>query len=210
MDGNNRWSKKNQTNRSQAYKKGGDNLLKIANYIFNKYKVKYVSSFALSFHNLKRSNNFLNIFLEVFKTYINNLSIIDNYNFKVKFIGDLSFIKDIKVINQVLDLEKKNLSSDYTLLIYLNYSGQIDIFNAAKKFSKNNSVQFENYLSTKLIPNPDILIRTGGFQRISDFMLYQISFTELFFTKILWPDLKLSHIDKFIIKFSKLERKFGI
>ena len=96
----------------------------------------------------------------------------------------------------------------------MNYSGQDDVINSFKKIYsskiKFNKKNFLRNLITKNIPNPDLLIRTGGYQRISDFMLYQLSFTELIFTKILWPDLTNKSIDKFILSFNKTERKFGI
>lgn len=209
MDGNNRWSKKTNTDIYKAYKKGADNLVKIANYLFKKYKIKYISSFALSVHNLRRSKNFLKIFINVFNSYIDDFSKNKNHHFKVKFLGDLSFIKNSKTLEKVNEIEKINANSNYSLLIFINYSGQNDIHLASQKFSKKISSDFKNQLSTKNIPDPDMLLRTGGFQRLSDFMLYQLSFTDLFFTKTLWPDLKLSDIDKFIINFSKLERKFG-
>lgn len=208
MDGNNRWSKKTNTDINKAYKKGADNLVKITNYLFKKYKIKYISSFALSAHNLRRSKNFLKIFINVFNSYIDDYS-KKNHDFKVKFIGNLSFIKNSKTLEKIKEIEKINANSNYSLLIFINYSGQNDIHLASQKFRKKTSYDFKNHLSTENIPDPDMLLRTGGFQRLSDFMLYQLSFTDLFFTKILWPDLKLSDIDKFIIKFSKLERKFG-
>lgn len=210
MDGNNRWSKKTNTDINKAYKKGADNLLKIANYLFNKYKVKYISSFALSIHNLNRSNTFLKIFLNVFNSYIDDFSKNNNHNFNVKFIGNFSFIKNSRTLQKIKEIEKININSNYSLIIFINYSGQNDIHQASQKFNKKIRNDFNNQLSTKNIPDPDMLVRTGGFQRLSDFMLYQLSFTDFFFTKILWPDLKLSDIDKFIINFSKLERKFGI
>ena len=210
MDGNNRWSKKTNTDINKAYKKGADNLVKIANYLFNKYKVKYISSFALSIHNLNRSNTFLKIFLNVFNSYIDDFSKNKNHNFNVKFIGNFSFIKNSRTLQKIKEIEKININSNYSLIIFINYSGQNDIHQASQKFNKKIRNDFNNQLSTKNIPDPDMLVRTGGFQRLSDFMLYQLSFTDFFFTKILWPDLKLSDIDKFIINFSKLERKFGI
>lgn len=210
MDGNNRWSKKTNTDINKAYKRGADNLVKIANYLFNKYKVKYISSFALSIHNLNRSNTFLKIFLNVFNSYIDDFSKNNNHNFNVKFIGNLSFIKNSRTLQKIKEIEKININSNYSLIIFINYSGRNDIHQASQKFNKKIRTDFNNQLSTKNIPDPDMLVRTGGFQRLSDFMLYQLSFTDFFFTKILWPDLKLSDIDKFIINFSKLERKFGI
>ena len=97
---------------------------------------------------------------------------------------------------------------DKKLVIFLNYSGQTDIENASKKIKKFNN--FKKNLSTNHLPNPDILIRTGGFSRISDFMLYQLAFTELFFLNKLWPDISKSDIAKIMKRYSKIDRKFGL
>ena len=97
-------------------------------------------------------------------------------------------------------------------MIYLNYSGRDDIHNAffsLKKYKINNFKNIQNFLLTAKIPEPDLLIRSGGFKRLSDFMLYQISFTELFFSNKLWPDINTTDIKKYINKFNKIDRKFG-
>ena len=100
------------------------------------------------------------------------------------------------------------------MVVYINYSGQNDILNSVKKLvkinKKINHTNFVKNLTTQGIPNPDLLLRTGGFKRISDFMLYQLSFTELFFTKKLWPDIKVADLDKLIKKYYSIERKFGL
>ena len=102
------------------------------------------------------------------------------------------------------------------MIIYINYSGKDDIIKSCNDFYKLNSNKnitdniIKKNLYSKNIPDPDVLIRTGGYQRISDFMLYQISFTELMFSKKLWPDFSNSDVDKLIDKFYKIERKFGL
>ena len=110
-------------------------------------------------------------------------------------------------------MEEINNNNSYNknLIIALNYSGTKDILNAVLKLknTKNSDLNLNNYLSTSIYPNPDILIRTGGFQRLSDFFLYQLSFTEFFFSKTLWPDFKISSLNSIIDKFSKIEKKFG-
>ena len=101
-----------------------------------------------------------------------------------------------------------------TLIILLNYSGQDDVINSInqinKKKIKPNKTNFEKNLLLNSVPNPDILIRTGGYSRISNFMLYQISFTDLFFLKKLWPDLKKNDVKKIINNYRKINRKFGL
>ena len=210
MDGNNRWSKKKNVQKIDAYKKGAKNLISLSKYLFDKYNIKNLSAFALSSHNLKRTNNFTNIFISVLEYFLLEFEKF-NINFKIKFIGNLSFIKNKKTIELLNNIEKHNNTSSYTLTIFINYSGTLDIINAAKNYHLNNQKQkFSDLLSTNILPDPDMLIRSGGYKRISDFMLFEISFTDLFFSNKLWPDLNNRDIDRFMNKFSKIERKFGI
>ena len=115
-------------------------------------------------------------------------------------------------LEQIRKFENNNLKSKKKLFIYLNYSGKDDIFNASKSINKSdkfNSSAFYKFLSSGKTPDPDILIRSGGYKRISDFMLYQVSFTELFFTKKLWPNISKTDIKNYINQFYKIDRKFG-
>ena len=130
-----------------------------------------------------------------------------HYNFDFYFIGDFNFLdkhikKKIHEINKIQKHKKK-------LFIYLNYGGREDILLAAKNYI-NQKKSFENLLLTKDIPDPEILIRTGGYIRISNFFLYQIAFTELFFLKKLWPDITPSDIRKIINSYYKIHRKYGL
>ena len=106
----------------------------------------------------------------------------------------------------------KNIKTKKNLIIFFNYSGTEDIKLAIKKIYKNSqrNYNFKNFLMTKNIPEPDILIRSGGFQRLSDFLLFQVRYTELFFIKKLWPDLNNQDIKKCISIFSKIKRNYGI
>ena len=211
MDGNNRWSKKKKLSKYEAYKKGAKKLINITNYIFEKYEIKYVSAFALSKHNFKRGSVLINVIKKVLIDLLEPTEEISNFKFKIKFIGNLNFLPK-KISLSLRNLEKKNTKAKKTLIIFLNYSGKEDILNAANllsKSSKKSSKKFESYISSYGLPDPDILIRTGGYKRVSDFMLYQISFTELFFTKKLWPSINNEDIKKFIEQFNKIDRKFG-
>ena len=211
MDGNNRWSLKKKISKINAYKVGAKKLIQISDYLFNKYKISVISAFALSTHNLGRSKKFVNIFKSVLNYYLDEY---DNFKitYRIKFIGDLSFIKEKSLLKKLNFIESKNFKSSNTLLIFVNYSGKNDIINAAN-LSRDNKFKppyLSNYLSTKSFKDPDLLFRTGGFKRISDFMLFQISFTELFFTKKLWPDISFKDIDKVLASYQKIERKFGL
>jgi undecaprenyl diphosphate synthase len=213
MDGNNRWSKKNNINLFDSYLSGAQNLIKLTNHIFHKYDTSYVSAFALSKSNLKRSANLISTLVRVLESFLNKDPSEFIFNYQIVFIGDKSFLKSY-LKKKISNLEQYNKKCKKKLFIYINYSGQDDIINSSKKIYSNkqkiNKINFKNNLITNFLPNPDLLIRTGGYQRISDFMLYQLSFSELMFTKILWPNLKISNIDKYIKKYSKIERKFGI
>ncbi len=215
MDGNNRWSKKNNKNQYDAYSFGAKKLLSISSHIFDNYDINFISAFALSQKNLKRSSVIVKTLKKVLEYFLDRQNNLNSRNFQIHFKGDFSFL-DKNYINKIISLENNNPITKKKLFIYINYSGKDDIIksvnshishNFKKKISDNI---IKKNLYSKNIPDPDILIRTGGYQRISDFMLYQISFTELMFTKKLWPDLLNTDVDKFISKYYKIERKFGL
>tara|TARA_B100001093_G_scaffold53125_1_gene45084 strand:+ start:3033 stop:3671 length:639 start_codon:yes stop_codon:yes gene_type:complete len=212
MDGNNRWSKINNIKSYDSYKLGAKKLLNLSYFIFNNYKtINYISAFALSTHNMKRTKSILKIIYEVFEYFLDKFP--DNkYNYKLKFIGNLNIFSK-KIRDKISSIEKINSNSKKKLIIFINYSGTSDIINAHKKYIESNTktiFKIEDFIMTKGLPNPDILIRSGGFQRLSDYMIFNLTFTELFFSSKLWPDLKTNDIKKFINKYKTIERKFGI
>ena len=215
MDGNNRWSKKNDKKPFEAYSSGAKRLLALSKHIFDNYDIYYISAFALSKKNLKRSTTIIKTLRRVLEYFLNDQKNLSQRNFQITFKGDFSFL-DKKTINKIHLLENDNPISKKNLIIYINYSGKDDIIRSCNDFYQLNLNKqitdkiFKKNLYSKNIPDPDVLIRTGGYQRISDFMLYQISFTELMFTKKLWPDLSNKDLDKFIDKYYKIERKFGL
>ncbi len=215
MDGNNRWSKKNKFNKYNGYKKGANTLIKISNYIFDNTDAKYISAFALSKNNLSRSSSLISTLKKILSEFLNK-AIEDeiNFNFNIRFIGNRNFL-NTKINNKIDQLEKLKKNYKKNLLIYINYSGQFDIQQAAlkyhQKFKHNkDKIKYSNFLMTDGIPDPDILIRTGGFKRLSDFLIFQTSFTELFFLKKLWPELNNNDLYRIFIKFKSIERKFGL
>ena len=212
MDGNNRWSKKKNYNLYKGYTSGVNKLIKITTHVFKNYDVKYISAFALSKNNLKRSSRIVSTIKNVLLDFLNKYEENYNFDFKIKFIGDLNFLNK-KIRDKIEIIENINLSSKNNLIILINYSGQNDIINSFSNLNKLKKIN-ENTLSKKLytkdLPDPDLLIRTGGFQRLSNFMLYQLAFTELLFTKKLWPELNNTDIDKFIKNYHRIDRKFGL
>ena len=206
MDGNNRWSKRNKIDKYNSYKKGANNLLNLTNYIFTNTKSSYVSAFALSKNNLNRSKNLINILKYLLLEFVDKLITKEiKFKFKIKFIGDRRFLNT--ELNKKIDqLENLHKQSKKCLIIFINYGGKSDIQQASYNYylyhkSKKRGLKFENFLLTKKFPDPDLLIRTGGFSRISDFLTYQISFTELFFIKKLWPDFNNRDLSKILNKY---------
>ena len=215
MDGNNRWSKKNHINKYTAYKKGADTLIKLSNFIFENTDAKYISAFALSKNNLNRSKNLLITLKKILSEILDKvLEDQISYNFNIRFIGNKKFLSS-NVIKKINKLENLKINKNNFLLIYINYSGKDDIQQAALKYHQfrkknNNKIKFDSFLMTNGVPDPEILIRTGGFYRLSDFLIYQSTFTELFFSKKLWPELNKNDLLKIFIKYKSLERKFGL
>ena len=213
MDGNNRWSEKNHITPFETYIKGSKKLLEISEYVFSNFETQYITAFALSKNNLKRTNEKIKILKAVIKYFLEDLSAISKYKYRISIKGNLNFLSK-RLINKINDLNSANSEYKKTLFILVNYSGQDDIVNSIIQINKLklklNKANFEKNLFLGSVPNPDILIRTGGYHRISNFMLYQLSFTDFFFLKKLWPDLKKNDVKKIINNFKKINRKFGL
>ena len=213
MDGNNRWAKKNHIDPYNSYIKGSNKLLEISEYIFSNYETKYITAFALSKNNLNRTTDKIKTLKAVIEYFLDNLDSISKYKYRITLKGNLGFLNK-KLINKINELNTKNTKYKKTLIILVNYSGQEDIINSINKINKlklkPNKTNFEKNLLLGSIPYPDILIRSGGFSRISNFMLYQLSFTDFFFLKKLWPDLEKKDVKNIINNFKKINRKFGL
>ena len=209
MDGNNRYSKKNNIKLFDSYKLGAEKLLKISKNLFENYKVNTVSAFGLSNNNTKRSKILVDTLKNVFDHFLDRDD-FKEYPYKIIFKGDLSFFPK-NTIDKIRRFDQNSITSKKKLVIYLNYSGQIDIIKSAINYNYKNIdfVKFKKLLTTNIAPEPDILIRTGGFSRISDFFLFDLAFTELFFIKKLWPEISIGDLNKIISKYIKIERKFG-
>ena len=207
--------KKNNTSKFDAYKKGSNNLINLSNYIFENTKSQYISAFALSKNNLNRSKRLISTLKKVLSEFLDKKIINKHKNtFHIKFIGDISFLND-EIKNKIQQVENLKSKKSKYLLIYINYSGRDEIIQAARKYmiknnNRKNKYKFDDFLFTKNIPDPDVLIRTGGYKRLSDFLLFQSSFTEFFFIDKLWPDLSANDISKLFKKFNLIERKFGL
>ena len=214
MDGNGRWAKKKNKLRKHGHLQGTRNIKKIIPY-FIKNKISYLTLFAFSIDNWRRPKSETSYLFFLFQDFLKkNLEYLIENNVKIKFIGEKNKLSNnIKTIIKKVEKLTKN-KKNLNLTIAFNYSSKQEIINVIKKITKNKKKIitkkiFEDYLYTSGIPDPDILIRTGGYQRLSNFLLWQVSYTEMFFTKKLWPDFKINDLKKIIIDYKKIKRNFG-
>ena len=212
MDGNQRWALINKKNKLEGYLAGLNNLKFIIDKCIEK-KIKNLTVYALSSENIKRASSkiIFNLIIDKHKEFLKEL--LKNNIININIIGEKTNIsKDILNIFKSL-IKRKNPTIN--LNIVFNY-GSLDeivyivnnfIINKNKKINKN-SVRSSMYLGN--IPDPDILIRTGGYQRLSNFILLNLSYTELFFTNTLWPDFSHNELESILLKFSKVNRNYGL
>ena len=212
MDGNGRWGLKNKRSRNAGHKQGLKTVEKIIKETI-KNKIKFLTLYAFSTENWKRPKkevNFLFNLLENFlKEKIDNLN---NQKIKLKIIGKKNFSFKL---NNLLNLSERKTSKNKKLQINLalNYGSKSELISAFKELKKNketiNEKNLNKYLQTNDIPDPDLLIRTGNTKRLSNFLLWQIAYSEIFFEKKLWPDFNENDYYKIIKKFKNIKRNFG-
>ena len=216
MDGNGRWAKNKLLPRLVGHNKGLDSVKKIIECSI-KYKIKTLTLYAFSTENWKRPIKEVEGLLKLFSQSISKESKkIHSNNIKIKFIGDLSILTKA-LQGKIKKIEKEtSRNSSLILNIALNYGGRLDIINSVNNFYKNkikkikiNEKNITNGLYTKGQPDVDLLIRTGGEQRISNFLLWQIAYAELYFSKKLWPDFNEKVFVDALYFFQNTERKFG-
>ena len=212
MDGNGRWGLKRNKSRNYGHKAG---LVTVENIIKHtiKKKIKYLTLFAFSTENWKRPKQEIKYLFSLLEEFIiKKLNVFEKENIKLKIIG--SKIKS-KKLNNILNKAQKKTNKNKVLQINLalNYGSQNEIIDSVKKvFKKKEIINIENVdrnLYTKFIPKPDILIRTGNTHRVSNFLLWQIAYTEIYFEKKLWPDFKIKDYDKILENFKNVKRNFG-
>ena len=211
MDGNGRWGLKHKNSRNLGHKEGLKTVEMVIKYCIKK-KIKFLTLYAFSTENWKRplkERNYLFRLLEVY--LIEKLEKLNNEKIKIKILGEKKFYNKL---NKLLDFaEKKTIrNTKLQINLALNYGSKKEIvyaFNKLKKRSKISENDINNNLYTKNIPDPEILIRTGNTQRLSNFLLWQAAYTEIFFEKKLWPDFKEEDLNKIVKKFSNIKRNFG-
>lgn len=213
MDGNGRWAEKRGLKRKDGHRVGVDVLLDIAKYAFRK-GIKYVTVYAFSTENKKRPldevSGLMSLMRQHFKSTFKEFK---ELGIKLVTIGDKSYFpNDINQGISELEEESESLKGGVFCLA-LNYGGRDEIINAVNKAAKSKKKvteeTFKEFLYTKNIPDPDLIIRTGGEMRLSNFLLYQSAYSELFFTNTLWPDFERQEFDKILDDYALRNRRFG-
>ena len=212
MDGNGRWGLKYKKNRNAGHKAGLNTVEKIIKSSL-KNKIKYLTLFAFSTENWKRPKKEVNFLFSLLENFLKRrIDELHKQNIKLKIIGLKKFSKKL---NKLLISSEKKTSNNKKLQINLalNYGSKFELINAFKQLKINNlsinEKNLEKYLFTKDIPNPDILIRTGNTNRLSNFLLWQLAYSEIFFEKKLWPDFNEKDYIKIIDKYKSIKRNFG-
>ena len=212
MDGNGRWGLKHKKSRNAGHKAGLKTVEKIIK-ITIKNKIKYLTLYAFSTENWKRPKKEINFLFNLLENFLTErIEDLHKQNIKLKIIGEKIFSSKL---NKLLKLSEKKTFNNKKLQINLalNYGSKTELISAFKKLQKNkvkiSEYNIKRYLLTSNIPDPDILIRTGNTQRLSNFLLWQLAYTEIFFEKKLWPDFNEKDFSKILHKYKKIRRNFG-
>ena len=213
MDGNGRWGLKKKKSRNYGHLHGIKNVQKIIQASIKK-KLKYLTLYTFSTENWKRPLDEVNFLFKILENYIDKeLNKLIQKKIKIKIIGNLNKIPShlIKKLKKVEQITKKN--TRLQINVAFNYGSRQEILHAVNKINKKklkiDEKSVDNNLYTKGIPDPDILIRTGNTHRLSNFLLWQLQYSEIFFEQKLWPDFNRNDFFKIINKYNKIKRNFG-
>ena len=212
MDGNGRWGLKYKDSRNAGHKAGLKTVEKIIKSTV-KNKIRYLTLFTFSTENWKRPKNEINFLFSLLENFlINKVNDLKKQNIKLKILGKKKFSKNInKLLLKTEKVTYKNKRLQINLA--LNYGAKSEIINTIKILNKKKLTINENNINRNLytnkIPDPDILIRTGDTKRLSNFLLWQLAYTEIFFVKKLWPDFNSNDYNKILNNFKKIKRNFG-
>ena len=219
LDGNGRWAKKRGLSRSAGHRKGAETFKKIALYA-NRIGVKCLSAYAFSTENWKRPEDEVSGLMKLLEEYLDNIGEFEKENVRVIFIGEKKRLSK-KLCDKMTEIEEKSAErTGMILAIAINYGGRQEIVSAVRntaKLSKEGFVSdeqideafFESMLDTGKLPDVDLLIRPGGEKRISNFLLWKISYAEIYFCDTLWPDYTEKDLDEAVLWYSKRNRRFG-
>ena len=216
LDGNKRWAKKNKLTNISGYNKGFENIKKLVQYSLS-INLPNLTLFALSSENFRRSST--NI---IYKIILDNFSkifdeLVNDKGVRIKIFGERKNLppKILEILEKIENMSSQNKSLNLNIAFNYGFKDEVKfIINKIQK--KNFKINLDNnknlrklfYLGS--IPDPDILIRTGGFQRLSNFIMYNLTYTELFFTETLWPDFSEKEFQSIINRFYKIDRKYGL
>ena len=220
LDGNRRWAKKRGMPTLQGHTEGADNLERIARYC-SKLGVKYLTVYAFSTENWKRTEDEVKYLMNLMAEYIGSFEVrFKDSNAVIRLVGNIDRLPK-KLQDSIIKIEEKTKNNTGLILnLCINYGGREEIVNATKaiadkvasgelKLDDINEDMFPNYLRTGNIPDPDLFIRAGGEKRLSGFLLWQSSYSELYFSDVLWPDFNENELDKAINEFNNRKRNFG-
>lgn len=220
LDGNRRWAKKRSLPIAMGHKKGAETLMDIAKGV-SKLGLKYMTIYAFSTENWNRSKEEVESLMELLRQYLDEgLAKIAENNVKIIFIGERDMLADdIKAKMQKIENESRK-NNGLTLCVALSYGSRQEIVSATKKIAalvKNGDILlkdidtelFSDMLYTSALPDPDLLIRTSGEMRLSNYLLWQLAYTEFYFTDTLWPDFSIDELKKIIEDFNLRERRYG-
>ena len=212
MDGNGRWGLKNKNSRNQGHRAGLRTIEKIIKESI-KQKIKFLTLYVFSTENWNRPKKEINYLFDLLENFLSNkIEDLNKQNIKLNIIGTKNFSKNL---NKLLNSSEKKTSKNKTLQINLalNYGSKNEIIKAIKTMKKDNvkinEINLAKHLQTKNIPDPEILIRTGNTKRLSNFLLWQLAYTEIFFEKKLWPEFNEKDYIRIIRKFKRVKRNFG-
>jgi undecaprenyl diphosphate synthase len=215
MDGNGRWAKKRGFPRKLGHREGAKAFKKCADYCM-KLGIPYATFYAFSTENKKRPSDEIEALLKLFDEYLDDIRELDSKNSRLRFIGDLSFFPDStrQKMLEAEDATKNN--TGFTCCLALNYGGRDEILHGVKRLltegcnlSALNEETFADYLYTKGLPDVDLIIRTGGEQRLSNFLIWQAAYAEYYYTDTLFPDFGKRELDKALREFGERNRRFG-
>ena len=213
MDGNGRWGIKHKNLRNAGHRAGLNSVESIINECL-KVNINHLTLYTFSTENWKRPKKEINFLFNLLENFLTNkIGNLIKKDIKLKFIGEINKLP-IKLKKIIKNSElRTSQNSSLQVNVALNYGSKIELINSIKKMNKKkikiNESNINNNLFTKGITDPDILIRTGNTQRLSNFMLWQLAYTEIFFEKKLWPDFKNNDFKKIINKFKSIKRNFG-
>ena len=220
MDGNGRWAKKHDLPRVEGHKKGAETVENLINYI-GKYGVKYLTLYAFSTENWKRSEEEVSALMSLLAFFLEDKrqQMLDN-KIRLRVTGRIDGLPKEVADSIYKVMEETAKDYEYTLILALNYGGRAEIVDAAKKFAEAcisgkispdslDEAAFRQYLYLPDVPDPELMIRTSGELRLSNFLLWELSYSEIFVTDTLWPDFNEEEFRRILENFGKRDRRFG-